>query len=265
MDLFVKYLRLTIFLGGIFYKKLTEYRGDFWLGMGGFLFNSISAVLFLFFVFQNVPHIQGWNFDQLLFILGLSLIPKSIDHIFTDNIWQLGHKLIQTGDFFKYLIRPLNPLFYLVSETFIHPDGFGELLSGMAIMAYAAPKLHLTLGMGKLLAVTTLLICSSLIFTAVKLVFATVAFWTVISLPLMTMTYSVSNFVRYPVEIYNGFIRAILIWVLPFAFTAYFPAQYILFDKLEYLLLTPVVSSVAFGLAYAFWSLGLRHYEMTGS
>lgn len=265
MGWFVRYLRLTAFFGGVFFKKLAEYRGDFLLGMSGFLFNSISAVLFLFFIFQKVPQIRGWNFDQLLLVLGLSLIPKSIDHIFTDNIWQLGHKLIQTGDFFKYLIRPLNPLFYLVSETFIHPDGFGELLSGMLIIAYAAPKLHLTLGMGKLLVVIGLSFFSSLIFTAVKLVFATVAFWTVISLPLMTMTYGVSSFVRYPVDIYNDFIRAILIWVLPFAFTAYFPAQYILFDKLEYLLLTPVVSGAAFGLAYGFWSLGLRHYEMTGS
>jgi ABC-2 type transport system permease protein len=265
MGAFLKYIRLSGFFGIIFFRKLAEYRIDFFMGLSGFLFNSISAVLFLLFIFQQVPQIHGWNFYHLVFVLGLSFIPKGIDHIFTDNIWQLGNKLIQTGDFFKYLIRPINPLFYLVSETFIHPDGFGELLSGLAITIFAAKKLHLTVGIGKLLVVALLISFASLIFTAVKLVFATVAFWTVVSLPLMTVTYSVSNFVRYPIDIYNDFIRTILIWVLPFAFTAYFPAQYILFNRADYLLLTPLISIFSFIFAYGFWLFGLRNYEMTGS
>ncbi len=44
----------------------------------------------------------------------------------------------------------------------------------------------------------------------------------------MMIFYSFSEFAKYPITIYGKFIQAIITWLLPFAFTSFFPAAYLL-------------------------------------
>jgi hypothetical protein len=49
----------------------------------------------------------------------------------------LSGSIIVNGEFDKYLLRPINPLFHLISEVF-QPDAFGELIVGIALVIYAS-------------------------------------------------------------------------------------------------------------------------------
>ena len=62
------------------------------------------------------------------------LIPKGLDHLFFDNLWALGQRLVRKGEFDKYLTRPINPLFHILVETF-QIDALGELLVGGILLA----------------------------------------------------------------------------------------------------------------------------------
>ena len=57
--------------------------------------------------------------------MDFSLIPKGLDHLFFDNLWALGQRLVKR-EFDKYLTRPINPSFHILVETF-QIDALGEL------------------------------------------------------------------------------------------------------------------------------------------
>jgi ABC-2 type transport system permease protein len=260
-----RYLALFFFLGEVFLRRLITYRVDFLIGVGSFTGTVIVQVLTLFFIFQHIELIENWNYYEILFLFGFSLIPRGLDHSFTDQLWELGRKLIQRGEFYKYLIRPVNPLFNLVSERFFYPDGLGEMFAGIAIVIYAGGKIPIDMSIGKAAFVVVLVLCSTVIYTAIKLFFASLAFWTITSLPMMTAVYQFASFSKYPLDIYHQSIRFILSWIVPFAFTAYFPVTYILFNRIDLALWTPVVACVSLFLAYQLWLKGLDSYEATGS
>ena len=80
------------------------------------------------------------------------------------------------------------------------------------------------------------------------------------------------DFTRYPISIYTRGVRIVLTYVLPFAFMNYFPATYFLQKGDTGLslnpqvgLLTPAIGLAWVFVAYAFWRVGLRHYQGTGS
>ena len=103
-----------------------EYKVDFVVGVLGVFLTQGLNLLFLNVLFQHIPSLEGWTFQEIAFIYGFSLIPKGLDHLFFDNLWALGQRLVRKGEFDKYLTRPINPLFHILVETF-QIDALGEL------------------------------------------------------------------------------------------------------------------------------------------
>jgi ABC-2 type transport system permease protein len=96
---------------------------------------------------------------------------------------------------------------------------------------------------------------------------AAIAFWTKASGHIIHMLYMVNDFSKYPVTIYNKAVQTIITYVIPFAFTAYFPASYFLTGKDPLFCIggTVIAGTVMFTLAVFVWNRGLRAYESAGS
>lgn len=95
-----------------------EYKLDFLTGALGFIVYQTVNLLFLWIIFSSIPQLEGFSYDEILFIYGFSLIPKAIDHMFFDHLWNIGYWYIARGEFDKYLTRPLNTYFTVVVENF---------------------------------------------------------------------------------------------------------------------------------------------------
>ncbi|GGR56736.1 MULTISPECIES: ABC transporter permease [Streptomyces] len=260
-----RHVRLAFFLGGVGLHRLSVYRVDFLLGAGAFLVRVGLQTAVVGLVFRQVPAVDGWTYHEVLFLLGFSLLPRGLDHLFTDQLWELGRKLVQRGEFYRCLIRPVNPLFSLLSERFFHPDGLGELAVGAVLVGWSGSELGLRLTPVQWLAAPFLVLCGALIHTSVKLLFASLSFWTVTSLPSMYAASQVSEFAAYPLDIYHPSLRAVLTWVLPFAFTSYVPCGYLLTGATGRVIWLPLVTAAAVAVALAVWRRGINAYEMTGS
>ena len=96
-------------------KTLMAYRADFILGLIGFILVQSVGVIFISLIFSAIPTLSGWSFYEILFIYGFAQIPRGIDHVFTDQLWIFSWKTIAQGEFDRYLVRPLNPLFQVDS------------------------------------------------------------------------------------------------------------------------------------------------------
>ncbi|NKF05836.1 ABC-2 family transporter protein [Clostridium gasigenes] len=259
MKLYLKFLQQYI-------KTLIEYRADFILGLVGFVLVQFVGVIFIQLIFNSIPSLQGWSFYEILFIYGFAQIPRGIDHVFTDYLWIFSWKTIVQGEFDKYLVRPLNPLFQVISERF-QPDGFGEIIIGTTLLIVSWIKLGIEVTISKLLILIIVILFATLIYTAIKLAVTSLAFWVKFAQSYMFMAYQLSSFVKYPITIYPTAIRFIITFLIPFAFTGYYPAAYFLGREgfIKGILLTCIIAIVSFIIAYRIWVIGISKYESTGS
>ena len=247
-------------------KQLMEYKVDFSIGALGMLFSQVIQLLFLGIIFSQIPDLEGLSFNEILFIYGFSLIPKGIDHLFFDNLWMIGYHIVNKGEFDKYLTRPINSLFYVTVEKF-QVDALGELLMGIVLVAYSLVQIGLGIVWYRVLILLLIIPFAVLIFTSLKIITASIAFWTKQSGHIIHMVYMANDFAKYPVTIYNNFVRIIITYILPFAFTAYYPASYFLRgeDGLFCVLGTILISLALFGVALIVWNKGVKSYESAGS
>ena len=261
-----RYLRLYSKFLQQYIKSLIEYRADFILGLIGFVLVQGAGVIFIKLIFNTIPSLSGWSFYEILFIYGFAQIPRGIDHVFTDNLWLLGRDIIVEGKFDRYLIRPLNPLFQLLAERF-QPDGFGEIVVGTILVIISSGELNINFAFSKLLLMIFAIICASFIYTAIKLAVACIAFWIKFAQAYLFMTYQLSTFAKYPMGIYPDAIKGILTFVIPFAFTGYYPGAYFLGKGSfsEGIILTFLVAVIGMWIAYMIWLKGISRYESSGS
>ena len=59
-------------------KRMMEYKGDFIIGIIGFLAVQVSNLLFLWLVFRQIPSLMGWSAAEIVFIYGFSLIRANL-------------------------------------------------------------------------------------------------------------------------------------------------------------------------------------------
>jgi ABC-2 type transport system permease protein len=247
-------------------KSLIEYRADFILGLIGFILVQGTNIVFIKLTFNSIPNLSGWSFYEILFIYGFAQIPRGIDHIFTDNLWMLSGSIIVNGNFDRYLIRPLNPLFQIIAERF-QPDGFGELIIGIILLGISSSNLNISFTLENSVIFLFVVICGSFIYTAIKLAVASIAFWIKFAQSYLFMTYQLSNFAKYPMGIYSNAIKGVLTFIIPFAFTGYYPGAYLLGKESLFMgvIMTFLVAVIGTFISYTVWLAGIKTYESSGS
>jgi len=243
-----------------------EYRADFLTGALAFFLGQLFNLIFIYIIFNNIPQLEGWTVDQVVFIYGFSLIPRGIDHFYADNLWKVAYFLIRRGEFDKYLTRPIDSLHHVLMEGF-EVDALGELITGIVLVVIASNRLSLVFTPLKIAGFMIAVVFGTLIYTGLKIIFAAVALWTKQSGSLLHMVYMTSDFAKYPVTIYNMLVKTIITYMIPFAFTAFYPAAWILTGEAALFSLggTVLAGTALIVLGRLLWNRGLRAYESAGS
>lgn len=247
-------------------KRMMEYKIDFLTGAISFLLSQAINIAFLWIIFSQIPELKGWDYNEIIFIYGFSLLPKALDHLFCDNLWLIGYSIVAKGEFDKYLTRPINPLFTVIVERF-QVDALGELVVGIVLIASTIGKVSIQWSVLNLLLFLLVLPFAMLIYTSIKIITSALAFWIKRSGQITHVFYMVNDFAKYPTTIYNDVIKNIITYIIPFAFTAFYPASYFLTGEnpLFNIGLTIVMSSVLLVIAVFVWNKGISAYESAGS
>ncbi len=262
-----RYARLYKVFVAQFFKYIVQSKVDFLLGLMGFFLTQAAGIAFLYLVFEQIPALADWTLPQLIFIYGFAQIPRGIDHLFTDNIWLVAWNYIVNGQFDRYMLRPMNLFFQVICEK-LQPDALGELLVGTILLIVSLSNGVVTIGGTKVLLLVVSMIAGAVIYTSVKLLFASFAFWMKISGPVLYTAYQLADFAKYPTEIYAKGIRFIITWVIPFAFVAYLPASYFLKPQVSpwsTIGVECILAVVGFGIAYGVFYFGTKAYESAGN
>jgi len=178
---------------------------------------------------------------------------------------------VREGRFDRFLVRPLDTLFQtLTVPQQIWPD---ELVLAVTFFVFATVFAAVHVDLGFVVMVPLIVVGGALIDLGISLVVATLSFWFVRVDTIRWVVMSLEQeFTRYPISIYTRGVRFVLSFILPFAFMNYFPAAYFLHKTENGLslapqvgLLTPLIGIAWLVVSYAFWRVGLNHYQGTGS
>lgn len=246
-------------------KSKMSYRADFIISTLGMIFTNIAGFVSFWILFRNFPSINGWDYYEMLFLYGFSLVSITPVQCFFDNNWSLRMN-VYSGDFIKYYFRPINIFFYYQSEVF-DIKGLGQLAFGIGTIVYSWNKIGLPCTPLMIVKMVVFLLTASLIMIAMQNAAAAACFWIQNSFYILDFAFKFKDYAKYPVTIFSPVFRFIFTFIMPIAFIAYYPSLVILRPDEVPLLswLSPLVGCIFFFLSYKLWMFGAKKYNGTGS
>ena len=259
------YARIYLLIEAQYIKARLQYRADFIISSVGMACSYAVGIITFWVLFTTIPNLAGWSLNELLFIYGFYLLAVTPLQVLFDNIWSLRIK-VQDGSFIRYYFRPLNMLFYYVSEVF-DIKGLVQFVLGIVVVVYASAQLHLQWTLPQIALFLLMLFSASLVMISIMVMASSSAFWIIYSFPVLALAFKLREFAPYPITIFDGFFRIIFTYLVPLGFVAFYPAQLFLRpgEASPVALVSPLVGIVLFALAYQVWSRGVNHYSGTGS
>lgn len=246
-------------------KTRLQYRTDLFVEFFSDLLSQAINLIFILVVFGHTDLLSGWSRDEIIFIYGFFLVPFAVFSAFF-NIWDFNERYIVKGELDRILTRPIHSLFQIILERLELESLLGGI-TGIAVMLYAGSRLGLTIEWYEPFLFIVFVIGGALVYGGIFIMLASISFWADARTSLMPMMYNISNYGRYPVNIYNKLIRFVLTWILPFAFAGVYPAAYFL-EKDEwywYSFLTPLIGILFFVLSVLLWNQGVKKYRGAGN
>ncbi len=246
-------------------KSKMSYRADFIISTIGMLFTNVAGFIAFWIIFQNFPSISGWNYYEMLYLYGFSMIALTPVQCFFDNNWNLG-RAVHSGDFIKYCFRPLNLFFYFMSEVF-DIKGLGQFVFGIGTLSYAWNKLAIPLSVRNIAGLMIGVVSASLFMIALMNFASALQFWIIGATSVMILVFKFKDYARYPISIFNQGFRFVFTFLIPIGFMAYYPSLFLLRqDEISvFTYLTPFFGVFFVYLSYLFWMRGARQYSGTGS
>ncbi len=247
-------------------KARLEYRLDFFSSVFASFLGTAAAFGFLLIVFSRVPAIRGWKFEEMVFLYGFSLIPLGIFNVLSWNLYLFSDRYLIEGRFDRVLVRPVNSVFQVLFEAF-RLESLQESLTGLAAVVWASKRLGLTFGAADVVIFAVWAACGAAIYLAIFIGLTATSFWIEDRIGVVPPVFNLMQFGRYPLTIYDGWIRFTLSFVIPFAFASFYPVMRFL-RRGEYareFWAVPFIAAATLAIALSAWKSGERRYHSTGS
>ena len=241
-----------------------SYRLDFFLGLFANALRQSLGFVFIWAVFRGIPEINGWNFYQMMIVYGMQAICVGLYEFLFAGVWRV-ESYVRDGELDRLLLRPISTLFsIMVADVTFH--GLGAAFFGLAICIVSLIHLKVVLSVWLILFWMATIVTGTLIYFCLNMFAAVLAFkMTKVSSILMIVT-NISEFCKYPTAIYSDGLQILLSFVIPFAFTSYYPAAYILGIGVGPIFWAgPFIATlICMGLTTLLWHWGLKGYQSAG-
>ena len=233
-----------------------EYRGSFLLQAFGMALSNGSFVFFWWIAFQQIKGtIGGYDFRDVMFIWAAASSAYGASHILFANMNAIT-RLIVTGELDTFLVQPKDTLINLLcARTSL--SAWGDLAYRFILMALTHGRDAAAWGMF-LLAI----VIGGLLMTAISVSAHTFTFYfgDASLVGNMAMEFTI-NFCIYPEGIYRGFVRVVMLSLIPTSFIVHIPLKLARNFSPLWLVILLAVSALYCCLAYCFFYRGLKRYE----
>ncbi|MGN1084205.1 MAG: ABC transporter permease [Lachnospiraceae bacterium] len=265
----------TIQLAGVYTKMIMkswfQYKVDAILRSLAVFLREATGIIVIYFTLLKFDTLNGWDIHEMLFLFSLLFLTYGILIIFFTGLRDFG-RTVRSGGFDRFILRPRGLLFQIIfsNADWFAAIGHGGL--GVVLFVLSAGKVGITWNAGTILYSIAAVIGGVLIQGAIFLFLAALNIYLLETNSLKELFYwNMRRFAGYPLSIFHKVIQFCMIYVVPFAFVNYFPAQFLLrkedmaaYPEI-YMYLTPAVGIVLYLLAYLFWRFSIRFYKSSGN
>lgn len=249
------------------FQEDAAYRTNFFISLFTSLLNLLTGVLGILVLFGQIDSVHGWTLASTLAVLGVYLVVSAVRGLFIspsfDSLSGMDGE-IWSGAFDFTILRPVNTQFFASFRKW-RLFALLDLVLGVGVVIAAVIQLGVVLSVWQVLFFLFMLVVGMSILYAILLIFAALIFWS----PGVLFTWvfdGLFQMARYPANIYPGWLRMVLTWIVPVGVITTFPAR-ALTDSI-----TPVELAVSLLLAAALlavasilFRVGLRKYASASS
>jgi len=255
-----KYVRVWLRSSLISAQTAFENRMATLFFIAGKFFRFFFFLFFIMIVLEEVGVIAGYTKDQLItFFLVFNLFDL-LGQIFYRGVYWFRQQVVN-GEFDFRLMKPISSLFQALTRA---TDFLDLPLFFLVIYLLSRQPIHLSLFQWSI--VILISVAAFLIITAVHIfVVALGVVTTEIDHAIMVFR-DVSSLARFPIDIYSGFLRALLTFILPIGLAYTFPAKALLgLLSLPQAIGSLLVSCIFFYLSLITWKHALKQYTSASS
>lgn len=200
-------------------KAATALRGAFVVQVVFMMVNNLTFFVFWWALMRRVPVLRGWQLADIQVLFGIVAAGFGLTVTLAGGVRHLS-RMIDDGELDTLLAQPKPVLLHALGLR-LQPSGFGDLLSGLAFIAWsgqvswrAAPLVLLAI------------VASATVVLACGVVFHSLTFWLGnVDTAARQLWELLITFALYPEPLFGGALRLVLFTVLPAGFVGYVPAR----------------------------------------
>jgi ABC-2 type transport system permease protein len=260
-----RYIRLYGYMVRFSFSRAMEFRVDFFFRfIMDAIFYTVNTIFFKV-LFLHTPSLAGWTESQVMvFMTGFFVCDAIMMTVFSNNLWWISY-LVNHGDLDHYLLRPVSSLFFLSVREFAASSALNVVLA-VSLCAWAITSYEIPFSPIKIALYAVLIVNGTFLLYIVQMLAVIPVFWTHSSGGFQMIGWEVAGLSRRPDRIFRGFVRKVMLTVIPMALVVSLPTR-LLFEEFSWLTLAHIfgVTAVMFGVLLFFWSFALRNYSSASS
>ena len=262
LTVFFNYVKMGI-------KAELQYKVDFIVSSIAIFLREATSIFVIYLTLLKFDNLNGWNINEMFFLFSLIFITYGILITFFKGLRDFS-RIIKEGRFDRLMLRPRGLLFQLTSINACAAVGHCTL--GTVLFIISANRVGIHWDFKTILYYLFIIIGGVLIQAAIFLFFSSLSFYFIETNSLREIFFwNIRKFAGYPISIFHKSIQVFLIFIVPFGFVNYFPAQYLLrkSDMANYpeifMYVAPFVGITLFLISYGFWRFSVKFYKSTGN
>jgi len=242
-------------------RELT-YRLNFILSLLITLGFNILFPLVTILIYRAGASFPGWNFWEVLLMQSVFTLSNGIACIMFSGVLWSTMQHIREGSFEIVLLRPVNPLLFLIITNF-DTGSFGLMIGGGALFGIALA--HTGIASIAVLPQFLLLFAAGFsVMAGMQMLMAATSFKWVGNSRIPEIFDSIMTFGKYPLTIFPKALQAAAAFVIPVAMIGFFPASALLgkLDTSAFFSVIPCFLFMIFGIW--FYQYMVKLYEGVG-
>lgn len=247
------------------FMKDMAYPGNFWFMAILTALESAVVLIALKILFSHVHQIAGWNFEDMLVLIGVFMITNSLAWIFFKAGVGALDLIIQTGDLDWYMIKPVDTQF-LVTIHRMDIEDAGRSLVGIWVIVWGLQHTGVFTALSRLPVFIITLLLGQIVIYAIILAVKLISFKSIQGWATNAISWRFHELAHYPTDIYHGAMKFVYTFIFPLIFIATVPAK-ALIGRLNMDLLFGAMLAAALSLLFVriLWKRALRTYSSASS
>jgi ABC-2 type transport system permease protein len=237
----------------------------------GSFFVTVVEFVGIWALFRRFGQIGGWKLGEVALFYGLVSVIFACADAVARGFDIFGDIFVKTGAFDRLLLRPRSPALQLLGYE-LRMTRIGRLTQGIIVFWLGLSMTHLAWSPWAVPILAFALMGGVALFSGLFVMQATLSFWTVESLEVANvLTYGGEAAAEYPMNVYAGWFRNVLVFAVPIGCVTYLPMLAAMgrADPLGSPAwldpLAPIAGFMFLGLALFTWRFGIRKYASAGA